>query len=129
MASLRRLLKSSSNQTVVETEEMNVDIAIRFVGVAVLIGLNAFFVAVEFAVVASRRTRVEQLVAQGSGTAKIVLGWVESQKAKDKLIGPYPVSLGDKAAAVLDQAVNMNDDAKAWLRNFLKAEHNVDVDL
>jgi putative hemolysin len=72
---------------------MNVDIAIRFVGVAVLIGLNAFFVAVEFAVVASRRTRVEQLVAQGSGTAKIVLGWVESQKAKDKLIAAAQVGI------------------------------------
>jgi CBS domain containing-hemolysin-like protein len=72
---------------------MNADIAIRFVGVAVLIGLNAFFVAIEFAVVASRRTRVEQLVTQGSGTAKIVLGWVESQEAKDKLIAAAQVGI------------------------------------
>jgi putative hemolysin len=72
---------------------MNATTVLQFVGVAALIGLNAFFVAVEFSVVASRRTRVEQLVAQGSGTAKIVLGWVESQEAKDKLIAAAQVGI------------------------------------
>ena len=72
---------------------MNATTVLQFVGVAALIGLNAFFVAVEFSVVASRRTRVEQLVVQGSGTAKIVLGWVESQEAKDKLIAAAQVGI------------------------------------
>lgn len=66
---------------------------LKFIGVAVLIGLNAFFVSIEFAVVTARRTRVEQLAAQGSGTAKLVLRWVESQEAKDKLIAAAQVGI------------------------------------
>jgi putative hemolysin len=72
---------------------MNTEIAFRFASVSVLIALNAFFVAMEFAVVASRRTRVEQLVTEGSGTAEIVLGWVESQEAKDRLIAAAQVGI------------------------------------
>jgi CBS domain containing-hemolysin-like protein len=66
---------------------------LKFLGVAVLIGLNAFFVSIEFAVVAARRTRVEQLAAQGSSTAKLVLRWVESQEAKDRLIAAAQVGI------------------------------------
>lgn len=40
--------------------------------VAVLIFLNGFFVAVEFAVVSVRRTRIEQLVEQGNRVARLV---------------------------------------------------------
>lgn len=72
---------------------MNTSIILRFVGVTMLVGLNAFFVAMEFAVVASRRTRVAQLAAGGSGTAQIVLRWVESQEAKDKLIAAAQVGI------------------------------------
>ncbi len=72
---------------------MNTSILFRFVGVAVLIGLNAFFVTIEFAVVAARRTRVEQLAIQGSGSASIVLRWIESQEAKDKLIAAAQVGI------------------------------------
>ncbi len=50
-------------------------------------------------------------------------------KAKDKSIGPYPVSIGEDAGKVLDNAVNMSDDARAWLKNFLKTEHDVVVKL
>ncbi len=72
---------------------MNTEIALKFMGVALLIGLNAFFVAIEFSVVASRRTRVEQMVAEGSGAAKVVLGWVESLEAKDRLIAAAQVGI------------------------------------
>jgi putative hemolysin len=72
---------------------MNISIVFRFIGVAVLVGLNAFFVSVEFAVVAARRTRVEQLATRGSGSAKIVLGWIESQEARDKLIAAAQVGI------------------------------------
>jgi CBS domain containing-hemolysin-like protein len=72
---------------------MSSSIVFRFIGVAVLVGLNAFFVAVEFAVVAARRTRVEHLATQGSGSAKIVLGWVESQEARDRLIAAAQVGI------------------------------------
>lgn len=72
---------------------MDISILIGFIGVALLIGLNAFFVAIEFSVVASRRTRVEQLVADGSGAAELVLDWVESQEARDRLIAAAQVGI------------------------------------
>ena len=48
-------------------------------GVVFLVGLNAFFVTAEFALVAVRRTRVEELVAQGSRRA------IRTQKALKEL--------------------------------------------
>jgi CBS domain containing-hemolysin-like protein len=42
----------------------------------VLLAVNAFFVAVEFALVASRRTRLEQLAADGSARARAALASV-----------------------------------------------------
>jgi CBS domain containing-hemolysin-like protein len=66
---------------------------LKLTGVLVLIGLNAFFVAIEFAVIASRRTRVERLAVKGSSRAKIVLGWVQSQEDKDKLIAASQVGI------------------------------------
>lgn len=42
------------------------DIAIRLTAFAVLIGLTAFFVATEFAIVKVRQTRIDQLVAEGA---------------------------------------------------------------
>jgi CBS domain containing-hemolysin-like protein len=42
----------------------------------VLLAANAFFVAVEFALVASRRTRIEQLAADGSARARAALASV-----------------------------------------------------
>jgi CBS domain containing-hemolysin-like protein len=43
-------------------------------GLVVLIGLNALFVAAEFAFVGVRRTRVEQLAASGQARARLLLG-------------------------------------------------------
>lgn len=45
--------------------------------VAVLILLNGFFVAAEFALVSIRRTRIDQLIAQGNRAAKMVRKAVE----------------------------------------------------
>ncbi|HUJ31363.1 MAG TPA: hemolysin family protein [Candidatus Acidoferrum sp.] len=47
-------------------------IALRLFGVFFLIGLNAFFAAVEFSLVAVRLSRVRQLVERGDPRAKIV---------------------------------------------------------
>ena len=66
---------------------------LKLIGVLMLIGLNAFFVAIEFSVIASRRTRVERLAIKGSSRAKIVLGWVQSQAAKDRLIAASQVGI------------------------------------
>src|SRR5260221_2380756 len=45
---------------------------IRLVGVMALAALNGFFAATEFSLVAVRISRVRQLVARGSASAKIV---------------------------------------------------------
>ncbi len=67
---------------------------LKLIGVLVLIGLNAFFVAIEFSVIASRKTRVEQLASiQGSSGIRVVLAWLESQEAKDKLIAASQVGI------------------------------------
>lgn len=49
-----------------------VDIAWRLLVVLFLVFLNAYFVAAEFALVSVRRTRIEQLVAEGNVMARIV---------------------------------------------------------
>ncbi len=45
---------------------------LRLLAVAILVLANGFFVAAEFALVSVRRTRVEELVAEGSRTAQVV---------------------------------------------------------
>jgi CBS domain containing-hemolysin-like protein len=47
------------------------DIVLRLAGVLVLVGLNGFFVAAEFALVGSRRTRLEQLATSGNAAAAL----------------------------------------------------------
>ena len=46
--------------------------AIQLFGVLLLVGVNAFFSATEFSLVAVRVSRVRQLVEKGDGRAKIV---------------------------------------------------------
>jgi len=52
----------------------------------ILVGLNGFFVSVEFATVASRRSRVETLAQAGDGSARLVKTWLENPAARDRLI-------------------------------------------
>src|SRR5437879_11844835 len=47
-------------------------LAVRLIGVLVLIALNGFFAATEFSLVAVRLSRVRQLVAKGSVRARVV---------------------------------------------------------
>jgi len=61
-------------------------IVARIIGVFFLIGVNAFFVMVEFTAVASRRTWIDQLAREGESRARIVQQWVASQEHKDALI-------------------------------------------
>src|SRR5438105_7889849 len=48
------------------------DILWRLVGVLALVFANGFFVAAEFSIVAVRKTRIDQLVAEGHGRARAV---------------------------------------------------------
>lgn len=50
---------------------------IGFIAIPILILINAFFVAAEFALVAIRRTRVEELVNQGRPRAKALLSAID----------------------------------------------------
>ncbi len=54
--------------------------------ITVLIGLNAFFVSVEFAVVSARRARLDIQTDSGSRAAGLVRGWLENPAARDRLI-------------------------------------------
>jgi CBS domain containing-hemolysin-like protein len=47
------------------------DVALRIAGVLVLVVLNGFFVAAEFALVGARRTRLEQLAMAGNAAAAL----------------------------------------------------------
>jgi magnesium and cobalt exporter, CNNM family len=48
-------------------------LGLRLAAVAVLVAVNAFFVAAEFSLVASRRTRIEAMIRRGDIRAKTVL--------------------------------------------------------
>lgn len=54
--------------------------------IIVLIFLNAFFVSVEFAVVASRRTRLDLLAKPDTRGAMLVRKWLEDDSSRDRLI-------------------------------------------
>ena len=58
----------------------------NLVFILILIALNGFFVGVEFAAVASRRARLENLAPENSRSLKIVKSWLENTGARDHLI-------------------------------------------
>lgn len=58
----------------------------RLILILVLIGLNAFFVAIEFAAVTSRRARLDVLAHEKSRASRLVSSWLESTAARDHLI-------------------------------------------
>ena len=58
----------------------------NFLLILLLIALNAFFVSVEFAAVASRRARIEILAEENNAAARIVKRWLENPFARDRLI-------------------------------------------
>ena len=57
-----------------------------FVAIAVLIALNGFFVAVEFAAVTSRRVRLTMIAEPDSRPFRIVEKWLDDPSARDRLI-------------------------------------------
>ena len=74
--------------------------------VFLLVGLNAFFVSVEFAAITSRRSRIELLAERGNAAAKIVKTWLENPAARDRLIAAS--QLGVTIASLALGAVGEN---------------------
>jgi putative hemolysin len=57
-----------------------------FLLILILVALNGFFVSVEFAAVASRRSRIESLAEKGNPSARIVWSWLENPMTRDRLV-------------------------------------------
>mgnify|MGYP002640516754 CR=1 FL=1 len=58
----------------------------NFLFILLLVALNGFFVSVEFAVVASRRSRLELMAEPGNKSAQMVKRWLENPAERDRLI-------------------------------------------
>ncbi|MCJ7715987.1 MAG: hemolysin family protein [Anaerolineales bacterium] len=58
----------------------------NFILILILVALNGFFVATEFAVITSRKSRIKLQAEEGNGAAKLVLNWLENPQGRDKLI-------------------------------------------
>lgn len=51
-----------------------------------LIGLNAFFVAVEYAAISARRSRLEMMIKHDTAASRTVKDWLQNPAARDRLI-------------------------------------------
>lgn len=78
----------------------------NFLIILLLVGLNGFFVATEFAVITSRKSRVRLQAEEGNAAAQQVLIWLENPKARDRLIAA--AQLGITIASLALGAVGEN---------------------
>lgn len=58
----------------------------NFLIIILLVALNAFFTSVEFASVASRKTRIQLAADEGNKAAEIVKNWLEDSQSRSRLI-------------------------------------------
>jgi len=58
----------------------------NFILILLLVALNGFFVATEFAVITARKTRIRLQAEEGNAAARLVLNWLENPQSRDKLI-------------------------------------------
>lgn len=72
---------------------MIVSILLILLIVAVLIGLNALYVAGEFAAVSARKTRITQMAEQGSRMARLILPILEDHHRLDNYIAASQVGI------------------------------------
>jgi CBS domain containing-hemolysin-like protein len=103
-------------------------VAMGLVAILALVFANGFFVAAEFALVTVRKTRIDQLIAEGSGTARVVrralndpdsyiaatqlgitmtslgLGWI-GEPALAAVIEPAFQYLGDRIAVATSHSI------------------------
>jgi CBS domain containing-hemolysin-like protein len=99
----------------------------NFILIIILVVLNGFFVAAEFAVIAARKTRIRTQAESGNPAAKLVLKWLEDPAERDKLIaaaqlGITIVSLALGAVgentfeALLEPIFHSVDFSQQWAR-------------
>lgn len=81
-------------------------ILVNIVIIFLLIGLNAFFVSVEFAVVTARRARLDLLADEQHRAARLVRKWLESASARNRLIAA--TQLGQTIASLALGAIGQN---------------------
>jgi CBS domain containing-hemolysin-like protein len=81
-------------------------IFLNIVIILLLIGLNAFFVSVEFAVVTARRARLDLLADEQHRAARLVRKWLEDSLARNRLIGAS--QLGQTIASLALGAIGQN---------------------
>jgi CBS domain containing-hemolysin-like protein len=84
-----------------------------------LIGFNAFFVAFEYAVVTSRRSRLELLADSNSRAARLVRSWIDSPSSRERMIAAS--QLGITIIGLALGAVGENTFT-AWLEPFFQNE-------
>ena len=84
----------------------------------VLIGMNGFFVAVEFAAVASRRTRLDLLIEHDTIASHQVRIWLEDHTARERLIASS--QLGITLISLALGAVGENA-FKTWLEPYFQS--------
>jgi len=85
--------------------------------IIVLITLNGFFVGVEFAVVASRRSRLDLIDDSDRPAARIVRTWLEQPAARNRLIAA--AQLGITIVSLALGAVGENT-FEAWLEPYFE---------
>lgn len=78
----------------------------NFVAIIVLIGLNGFFVTIEFAAVTSRRSRLSMIAEPGSRPLRIVEKWLDDSSTRDRLIAA--AQLGVTIVSLMLGAVGEN---------------------
>lgn len=85
--------------------------------IILLIALNAFFVGVEFAVVAGRRVRLDTLIKSNTPLVQKIKTWLEIPAERDKLIAAN--QLGITVVSLALGAVGENTFA-AWLEPYFE---------
>jgi len=70
-----------------------VNVAVPFLVIALMVALNALYVAAEFATVGSRRSRVQQDAAAGSGSAKRLLAILTDPKRLDAYVAACQIGI------------------------------------
>jgi CBS domain containing-hemolysin-like protein len=102
--------------TVAEPTLATSDILSRCFAIAILIAINAFFVAAEFSIVSVRRSRINQLVQEGDMQARTVQGL---QRELDRLLSTtqFGITLSSLALGWISETT-MAGVVAVWLRRW-----------